>query len=117
MKVSPKMKPFTWGIAIGAVAMLIALPSGFGWYTPGGAEKLAKLRADSALVSVLAPVCAEKFAAQADAAKKKVELSKAAQWDRRKLFNPTWITLPGEGYPDTGLADKCIELVLKQKGV
>jgi hypothetical protein len=45
---------------------------GFGWVTGGTVDKIADKRAETAVIAVLAPICAEKFLAQPDIAAKKV---------------------------------------------
>jgi hypothetical protein len=90
--------------------MLIALPS-IGWYTAGGAERLARMRAEQAVVAALAPVCANIFLAQPDAKAKMAALEKADSWDKRKL-----VSLPGQTEVDRDVANACAALVLKSKG-
>src|ERR1700730_2796064 len=68
------------GAATGAVAtMLVGFYWG-GWSLGSTADKMAKERSDLAVVSALAPVCADKFRALPDADAKKVALSKVASW-------------------------------------
>jgi hypothetical protein len=43
------------GAAVGAIAMLFALPLGLGWYTAGGAKTLAH----DAVTNALMPLCVE----------------------------------------------------------
>jgi hypothetical protein len=54
-----------------------------GWSLGSTADKMAKERSDLAVVSALAPVCADKFRALPDADAKKVALSKVDSWKRR----------------------------------
>src|SRR5215211_2449069 len=41
---------------------------GFGWVTGGTTEKITNNRAETAVIAILAPICAEKFLAQSDVA-------------------------------------------------
>ena len=55
------------GIAIG-FALTVAIGfnwvgPGFGWVTGGSADKIANSRAETAVIAVLAPICAERFLA------------------------------------------------------
>ena len=100
------------GAAVGAIAtMLVGFYWG-GWSLRSTADKLAKERAESAVVAALAPVCAEKFTALPDADAKKVTLSKVDSWKRRDEFPKEFVTLPGESYPSSALVDACYTLLV-----
>jgi hypothetical protein len=107
------------GMAIGSV-LTIAIGfnwagAGFGWTTGGTAEKLANKRADTAVIAVLAPVCAAKFLAQPEIAAKKAAFEKTESWKRRNELPKEWTTLPGESYQNSDLADACSAEILKPK--
>jgi hypothetical protein len=70
------------GAAAGAVAIMFVGFYWAGWSIGSTADKMAKERSDLAVVSALAPVCADKFRALPDADAKKVELSKVDSWKR-----------------------------------
>src|SRR5437667_6308338 len=112
MKLPPEVKPALWGAAGGAIVWWVVLAFGFGWTSAGTTEKLASARAEKAGVSALAPICAEKFNAQSDAAAKRVTLNDTRSWQRRELFPKEWVTLPGGSYPNYDLVDSCSELIL-----
>jgi len=65
--------------------------------------------------SQLAPVCADKFRAQPDAAAKTVAISKVDAWNRAEDFPKEFVTLPGETYPSSALADACYALLMAPK--
>jgi hypothetical protein len=109
-------KPFGWGVASGAVAWWIMLAAVFGWTSPSTAQKQAERQSEHAVIAALAPVCADKFMSLPDAAIKKAALDKASSWGRRDIFPEAWVTLPGEGYPDSGLVAACSKLVLEHAG-
>jgi hypothetical protein len=113
MNIPQGMKPALWGAAGGAIVWWVVLAFGFGWTSAGTTEKLASGRAEKAVVAVLAPICAEKFNAQADLAAKRVALTDTRSWVRRELFPKEWVTLPGDSYPNSDLIDVCSDLVLK----
>ncbi|MFX9552067.1 hypothetical protein ABTO49_20990, partial [Acinetobacter baumannii] len=74
------------GACVGAVA---AIAVGFywgGWTLQSTADKMAKTKADDAVVVALAPICADKFRAMPDAEAKQVALTKADSWKRRDQF-------------------------------
>ncbi len=74
-------KTFSLGNMV-LVALLAAIGTivvGFwqgGWYTTGGANKVA----DAAVAKALAPVCVKNFKADADAVKNLAELKEAGSW-------------------------------------
>jgi hypothetical protein len=105
------------GIAIG-FALTVAIGfnwvgPGFGWVTGGSADKIANSRAETALIAVLAPICAEKFLAQPDVAARKVAFAKVDTWKRRDELPKEWVTLPGYSYPNSDLVDACSAEILK----
>ena len=106
-------------LAQGAVAGAIAtMFVGFywgGWSLGSTADKLAKARAEQAVVVALAPVCADKFRALPDAEAKQVALSKVDSWKRRDEFPKEFVTLPGESYPNSALVDACYTVLFAPK--
>src|ERR1700719_670782 len=103
------------GAAAGAVAIMFVGFYWGGWSLGSTADKMAKERSDLAVVSALAPVCADKFRALPDAVAKTVALSKADSWKRRDEFPKDLVTLPGESYPSSALVDACSTLLLASK--
>ena len=103
------------GAAAGAIVTMFVGFYWAGWSLGSTADKMAKERSDLAVVAALAPVCAEKFRAQPDAEAKKVALSKVDSWKRRDEFPKEFITIPGESYPNSALADACYTLLLAPK--
>ena len=116
MQVPSELKPAAWGAVGGAIALAVIGFSWGGWVTGGTAGKGAKEAADSAVVRVLAPICAEKFQQQADAGAKLVDLMKASTWERGTFVEKGgWATMPGNSSPSTGVARACAELLQKPK--
>ena len=109
------LKRLLQGAAAGAVATMVVGFYWGGWSLASTADKMAKDRSDLAVVTALAPVCAEKFRALPDADAKKVALSKVDSWKRRDEFPKEWVTLPGESYPSSALVDACSTLLLAPK--
>jgi hypothetical protein len=103
------------GAAVGAVATMIVGFNWGGWSLGSTADKMAKERSDLAVVSALAPVCADKFRALPDAAAKTVALSKVDSWKRADEFPKEFVTLPGETYPSSALVAACSTLLLAPK--
>jgi len=86
---------------------------GFGWVTGGTVDKIADKRAETAVIAVLAPICAEKFLAQPDIAAKKAAFAKIDSWKRGDELAKEWTTLPGSSYPSSDLVDACSAEILK----
>jgi hypothetical protein len=103
------------GAAAGAVATIVVGFYWGGWSLGSTADKMAKERSELAVIAALAPVCADKFRALPDAAAKQIALSKVDSWKRRDEFPKELVTLPGESYPNSALADACSTLLLAPK--
>jgi hypothetical protein len=103
------------GAAAGAIATIIVGFYWGGWSLGSTAEKMANERSELAVVTALAPVCADKFRALPDAEAKKVTLSKVDSWKRRDEFPKELVTLPGESSPNSALAEACYALLFAPK--
>ncbi len=109
------LKRLLQGAAVGAVATIVIGFNWGGWSLGSTADKMAKDQSDLAVVAALAPVCADKFRAQPDAAAKTVALSKVDSWKRADGFPKELVTLPGETYPSSALVDACYALLMAPK--
>ena len=110
MKAHPSLKPALWGAVTGAVAISVIGFSSMGWTLGSTAERMAADRAESAVVSVLAPICVEKCQQQADSAAKLIEFKKAASWDQRALIEKGgWATTPGTEKMNSAVASACVD--------
>jgi hypothetical protein len=105
------LKRLVQGAAVGAVATVVVGFSWGGWSLGSTADKMAKERSDLAVVTALAPVCADKFRALPDAEAKTVALSKVDSWKRAGEFPKEFVTLPGETYPNAALVNACYALL------
>ena len=103
------------GAAAGAIATVFIGFNWGGWSLGSTADKMAKEQSELAVVAVLAPVCADKFRAQPDAAAKTVALSKVDSRSRSDQFPKEFVTLPGETYPSSALANACYALLMAPK--
>jgi hypothetical protein len=83
----------------------------FGWTLGSTAERMAKERAQIAVVSALAPICVENFRHQANSSTKLVEFKKvSSSWDRRAIIEKGgWATMPGSDAPDSAVVSACAE--------
>jgi hypothetical protein len=103
------------GAAAGAIATIVIGFGWGGWSLGSTADKMAKEQSELAVVAALAPVCADKFRAQPDAAAKTLALSKLNSWSRADQFPKEFVTLPGESYPSSPLANACYALLMAPK--
>jgi alpha/beta superfamily hydrolase len=108
------VKPCLWTGAAGVVAGMWLLSYGFGFMSTTTAEKLAAAKSQTAVIAVLAPVCADKFRALSDVTTRTATLvaDKDNSYKMREAFPEALITLPGKTYPDSDLTAACAALVL-----
>lgn len=114
MKIPVETKPALWGFAGGAVAMAIVGFTWGGWVTSSKAEAAASLRASSAVVGVLAPICVRNFQHAADAAANTVALKKTDAWSQGEFIEKGgWAAQPGPPNPDqlSAVAKACAALL------
>ena len=111
MKKFPSLKPGIWGAVIGAVTISVVGFSSLGWTLGSTADRMAKERAQTAVVDVLAPTCVEKFQHQTDAATKLIEFKKvSSSWDRRSFIEKGgWATMAGADAPNLAVVTACAE--------
>ncbi|HYU46679.1 MAG TPA: hypothetical protein VEK84_10950 [Terriglobales bacterium] len=108
------VKASLWTGAGGVVVGMLLLSYGFGFMSQKTAEKLASTRSETAVVAVLAPICADKFRALPDVAARTGTLvtEKDNSYRMREAFPADLITLPGKSYPDSDLTATCAGLIL-----
>ncbi len=84
-----------------------------GWALGSTVEKVAKERADSAVVAVLAPICVDKFRQAPDTPSNLSELNKISYgWDQETFVEKGgWATMPGAASPDSSVARACAEIL------
>jgi hypothetical protein len=105
------------GIAIGAVASMAIGFSWGGWVTSGTANKLAADQADAAVVTVLTPICVEKFLQNSDAQANLGALREiSSNWQQGQyLEKGGWATRPGATSSDYELARACAAKLIEAK--
>lgn len=116
MRIPQWVKPAVWGAIIGAVAIMIVGFWGWGWVTGSTAERMARERADAAVVAVLTPICVENFMKQPDAAIQLAEFQKTVAWQRRQFIEKgSWAKVPGSDAPHSAVANACADQLAKIK--
>jgi hypothetical protein len=102
------LKRLLQGTALGAVA---AIAIGFnlgGWMLGSTAELQAANGAKSAVVAVLAPICAEKFQSTVDASTNLEKLKKESTYKQASFVEKGgWAILPGNDKAGDGVAKAC----------
>jgi hypothetical protein len=101
------------GAAAGAVLTMIIGFNWGGWALGSTVDKVAKDRADSAVVVALAPICVDKFRQAANAPENLSALNKISYaWDRGTFVEKGgWATMPGAASPDSAVARACAEMI------
>ena len=105
------------GIAIGAVASMVIGFSWGGWVTGATANKLAAEQASTAVVTVLTPICVEKFLQNRDAQANLAALREiSSNWQQGQyLEKGGWATRPGAASSDYELARACAAKLIEAK--
>lgn len=99
--------------AIGGAVILAIVGFGWGgWVTGSTATKDAKAAAHDAVVTALAPICAERFRAQSDAGPKLAALATTSSWERGTVVEKSgYAMMPGSKTTDSDVARACGELL------
>jgi hypothetical protein len=116
MRFPAESKPAAWG-AVGGAVLTMIVGFGFGgWVTLGTAERETGHRVQAAVVSVLAPICADRFLQQTDVAATLAELHKASSWGRDSVVaNSGFAAMPGSTDAENGVTRACAEILAKTK--
>ena len=103
-----ELKPFAWGMGIGAIVLLIVVFSA-GWVvTSGSAQFKAKAMAATAVMNRLAPISVAQYMLDPDKEERLDELKELDSWKRGEYVEKQgWATMPGEKDPDRMVAAEC----------
>ena len=113
MKPPTWLRPAAWGAVAGAAAIAILGFAQLGWVTGASAERMAQSRAEIALVSLLVPICVDRFQRHPEAAARMTQLRQVSTWDRRQFVERGgWATMPGNPEPNSPLASACAERLI-----
>jgi len=110
------IKPFGWGMAVGAIVLLIVIFA-TGWVTTSGsAQEKAEEMAEQAVIDRLAPICVAQFQQDPEKDKKLKELKEKNTWDQGDYVEKQgWATMPGSDSPDSEVASACARRILESK--
>lgn len=116
MKLPVETKPALWGAVAGAIAITVIGFGWGGWVTGGTADKLAKDGSTKAVITALAPICADNFRRAADSSSQLAELKKISTWQYAAFVEKAgWAKMPGTETVTSGLTTACAELILALK--
>ena len=106
------LKRLLQGAAAGALATIVIGFYWGGWVTGGSNKEMVQRSATTAVVAALAPICVDRFQAQAGAAANLTELKKISSWQQASFIEKGgWATMPGATSPDAAVARACADLL------
>jgi len=115
----PKMRkqdiePFAWGMAAGAIILLIVIFSA-GWVvTSTSAEAQAKKMSADAVVERLAPIAMAQYMVDPNRDARNKEMKALDSWKRSDfVMAQGWAKMPGEKESDSTVARECARLIEK----
>ncbi|MEF8823012.1 MAG: hypothetical protein V5B78_03375 [Desulfohalobiaceae bacterium] len=109
-----KFKPFGWGLAVGAIVLLILMFS-TGWVvTSSTAKQKAQERAEKAVDKQMAEICLYQFKHADDRQQKLKKMEEMEyNWDRAEYIRKQgWASMPGEDSSSSGVADNCAKKIM-----
>jgi len=113
MKMPVNIGAYLWGAFGGAIGLAIVGFGWGGWVTGGTDSKNVATASRTAVVTALAPICAERFREQSDAAAKTAALVKTSTWDRGDMVEKSgFATMPGSKTTDSDVARACAEILI-----
>jgi len=113
------IKPFAWGMAVGAIVLLIVIFSA-GWVvTSGSAKTEARLMSGRAVLDRLTPIAVAQFMQDPNKEERLKELKKLDSYGMNNrtdyVKKQGWATMPGEKEPDGRVAGEVADLLAKLK--
>jgi len=110
------IKPFVWGIVVGAIVLLIVIFS-TGWVvTSSSAQDKAEEMAEKAVIDHLAPICVSQFLKDPNREERFEQLKAKDSWMRGDYVKEIgWATMPGAESPARGVSDECARLLMELK--
>lgn len=111
-KIPAETKPALWGAVAGAIIVSVVGFTWGGWVTAKSADEQANRLARDAVVTALAPICADKFRQNVNAAANLEEMKKIDSWRQGTFVKKGgWATFSGSENADTAVANACAELL------
>ena len=108
----PSLTRLLQGAAVGAVVTMVVGFNWGGWSTESTASKRADEASRSAVVTVLAPICVDKFQHSADVTSNLVELKKVSTYMQGSFVEKGgWATPPGSDKANSAVASACATML------
>ncbi|MBW1998247.1 MAG: hypothetical protein JRJ29_09825 [Deltaproteobacteria bacterium] len=113
------IKPFAWGLGIGAIVLLIVIFSA-GWVvTSSSAKNQAQTMAADAVMDRLAVIALAQFMQDPNREERLNEMKKLKSWGENNrsdyVRKQGWVTMPGDKEPDEQLADEVARRLMNIK--
>ena len=109
-----QIKPFVWGMVIGAIVLVIV---GFsaGWVvTSGSAQAKAQQMAAEAVIEHLAPIAVAQFMLDPNRKERLKALRELDSWKRDKYVEQSgWATMPGSKEPNREIDDEVVRRLME----
>ena len=113
-KAQPTKTAVFWSCVVCVVLTMIIGFAWGGWVTGGTAQKMAKEKAEDAVVNRLAPICVAQFNQVLGKDLKLKELKETDSWKRSDYVKEQgWATMPGEEEADRKVADECAKRLMQ----
>jgi hypothetical protein len=114
-----QIKPFVWGMAVGAIVLLIVVFSA-GWVvTSGSAQLKARTMVTDAVTNRLAPIAVAQFMQDPNKEARLKDMKKLESWGENSrsdyVQKQGWATMPGEKNPDSTVADEVARRLMELK--
>ena len=104
-----------WGAICGAIITMIIGFAWGGWVLGSNSLDMGEEMARNAVVERLVPMCVAQFNQDPERDNKLKILKEKNSWDRDKYVKAQgWATMPFEKEPDSRVADRCSELIMKE---
>jgi hypothetical protein len=113
------IKPFAWGMGVGAIVLLIVIFSA-GWVvTSSSAKAETQTVAAEAVMDRLAPIAIAQFMQDPKKQQRLEEMKKLESWGENNradyVQKQGWATMPGEKEPDGQVADEVARRLMDLK--
>ena len=109
-----KIKTGVWGAVGGAVVTMIIGFAWGGWVLGSNSLNMGEEMAQTAVIDRLTPICVAQFNQDPQKDEKFKTLKEKSSWERGNYVKAQgWATMPFEKEPDSRVADRCSELIMK----
>lgn len=109
----PTKGTLVWSFLGGVVATLVVGFAVFDWHTAGGAEAMARERAEQSRAALASAICVQRFMAEPDAAAQLAALKEEGTWNRDSFIEEGgWVTFARIEEPVSGAAELCADKLI-----